>query len=142
MCLRQCTAPPKPYTAKNTDPRLILRHAVSHVKPGNRIATFKLLEFYNPKLTTYPAIQSLQFIIASNMAIVIYPARQGKVQTHDNLPIAARLVTPGQLTYRVLKSGDTLQGQSKAPVAETGDSQESSVRLHGLPPISPHSLSI
>ncbi len=71
------------------------------------------------------------------MPVVVNPAGQGLVETRNDLWVPPRLISPGQVTNLVLKTGDTLGGQTKAPVAETGDSQGSFFRLHGRPPISP-----
>lgn len=131
------TSSPETFAAQGAYPRLILIDSITHIKLRHRIATLELFEFHHTQLSAYPAIQFLQFVIASEITIVISPAGQGQIEPSDYLWIPARFVTPGQFTNPVLKTGDTLAGQSKAPVAETGDSQGSFFRLHGRPPISP-----
>ena len=103
----------------------------------NSIVTFKLFELNRSQLTPYPAIQSLQHPTAPDITIIVHPASQGLIKTRNDLGILPRFISPGQLANLVLKTGDTLGGQAKAPVAETGDSQGSFARLHDQPPISP-----
>ena len=137
MRLWYCTSSPETFAAQRAYPRLILIDSIAHIKLRNRIATLELFEFHYSQLTAYPAIQFFQFIVATEITIVICPADQGHIKPGYDLWVAARFITPGQFTNPVLKTGGTLGGQSKAPVAETGGSQESFFRLHDQPPISP-----
>lgn len=81
MRLWYLASPPQTFAAQRTYPRLVLFHSVTHIKLCNRIATLKLFELYHPQLTAYPAIQFFQFTVASDIAIVVYPAGQGKIET-------------------------------------------------------------
>ena len=137
MRLWQDTFPPEAFTAQRTYPGLITGHAVANEELCYSIVTFELFKLDRSQLTAYPTIQFLQYRIAANMPVVVHPAGQGLIQTRNDLWIPPRLIPPGQFTNLALKTGDTLGGQAKAPIAETGDSQGSFVRLHGRSPISP-----
>jgi hypothetical protein len=126
--LRHPASPPQTLAAQGSLPRLFLCDSITHVEAGCSIATLQLFELHYPQLPAYPAIQFQQLVVAADVPIVVNPTPQRQIQPGNNFRVPPRTVPPCQLPNRILKTADTLRRQSKAPVVETGDSQESFFR--------------